>query len=387
MSVRVLHIITGLSTGGAERALYSVLAGGLAKRYKSAVISLNNEVGTFGEKIQELDVPVYSLGMRRGIPGPLVLFRLRALVRDFQPDIIQGWMYHGNLAASAAAVLALGWPAVAWNVRHSLYGLEDEKRFTRWIIRAGRVLSSWTDAILYNSRVSREQHEVFGFCAERGHVIPNGFDLEWLRPDRSVVARIRREFVIPKSAVVVGHVARFHPMKDHLSFLRAAVRLAESFPNVRFLVVGRNVGLNNPALAGIVPEALVERFVFPGERSDVRELMRAMDVLCTSSAWGEAFPNVLGEAMACGVPCVATDVGDSAVIVAESGLVVPPRDSGSLTEALAAILQMSSEKRIAMGCAARERIEEHYGLGSIVEQYASLYEGVTHKHSLFENDA
>lgn len=373
---RILHVITGLSTGGAERALYNVLAGGLAAQYQSAVMSLSN-TGTVGERIRALSLPVYALGIRGGVPHPSVLLRFRALVREFQPDVIQGWMYHGNLAASSAGMLAPGRPSVAWNVRHSLYGLEDEKRLTRWIIRTGRVFSSRADAILYNSRISREQHEAFGFATGWGRVIPNGFDLDRLGPDNAVAAKVRREFGIPASAVVVGHVARLHPMKDHASFLRAAVKVAGTFPDVHFLLVGRGVDLENPALSGIVPDALVGRFVFPGERTDVTDLMRGMDLLCTSSAWGEAFPNVLGEAMACGVPCVTTDVGDSADIVGEAGLVVPPRDTDRLTEAVEVMLRMSVEERVAMGRTARTRMEQSFGLESVVQQYAALYGDLT----------
>lgn len=368
---RFVHIITGLTTGGAERALYNLLAGGLAQRYESAVISLS-EAGTFGERIQALGVPVYTLGMRRG-PDPLALLHLRALVRVIQPDVIQGWMYHGNLAASAAAVLARGRPAVAWNVRHSLYALDDEKRLTRWIIRAGRILSSRTDATVYNSSVSREQHEAFGFCAERGRVIPNGFDLDQLRPDRSVAGRVRGEFGIPETAMVVGHVARFHPMKDHASFLRAAVKVADAFPDAHFLVVGRGVDLETSVLSGIVPERLIDRFVFPGERADVTDLMRGMDVLCTSSAWGEAFPNVLGEAMACGVPCVATDVGDSREIVGDTGWVVSPAEQQALAAAIEQALSMSEDERQALGRGARQRVEAGFSLGAVFAQYVKLY--------------
>nr|MDA3877952.1 glycosyl transferase family 1 [Halothiobacillus sp.] len=147
--MNVLHIITGLSTGGAERALYKVLAGGLAQSGNSAVLSLRDE-GAYGRKIRDLGVPVYTLGMQRGVPGPLAVTRLRRLVRSLRPAIVQGWMYHGNLAAWLAQRMAPGRPALAWNIRHSLYGLSGEKRATRQVIRANRWLSGAPDALLYN---------------------------------------------------------------------------------------------------------------------------------------------------------------------------------------------------------------------------------------------
>lgn len=370
--LRVLNIIAGLSAGGAERALYNILAGGLKEHHDHTVLSLQG-AGSIGPKIRELGVPVYALHMRRGIPTPGTLWRLRCVIRNLGPDVIQGWMYHGNLAASLAGMFAAGRPAVVWNVRQSLYDLAAEKPLTRKIIRANHWLSGRVDTIIYNSRVSRRQHEAFGFESARGLVVPNGFDLKCLKPNNVVGEAIRQKLGIPRTAQVIGHVARFHPMKDHVSFLRAAVHIASVIPNVRFLVVGRDVSLENPALAGIVPAEFIDRFIFPGECLDAYRLMHAMDVFCLSS-WSEAFPNVLGEAMACGVPCVTTDVGDCANIVENTGVVVPPSDSKALAQGLLAMLEKPDEMRRALGRAARERVECHYGLDSVVAQYIDLYE-------------
>ncbi len=370
--MKILHVITGLSTGGAERALYNLLAGGLAQRFDTVVLSLRDE-GNIGQRIQELDVPVHVLGMRGGIPMPRTLARLRHLVCKLQPDAIQGWMYHGNLAASLAARLAPGKPALAWNIRHSLYELKAEKCLTRQIIRINRMLSGCTDAVIYNSRLSRTQHEAFGFEVARGQIIPNGFDLEVLKPDPETGLAVRQEMDIPQDALVIGHVARFHPMKDHASFLRAAVQVAQEIPSLRLLIIGREVSPSHQALAGIVPPGLLDRFVFTGERSDAQRLMQAMDVFCLSS-WSEAFPNVLGEAMASGVPCVTTDVGDCADIVADTGAVVSPSDSHALARGLMAMVRKHPEERQALGQAARERVKSYYGLDSVVSRYIELYE-------------
>lgn len=371
-ALKILHVITGLATGGAERALLNLLTGGLARRYESAVLSLGDE-GSIGCWIRELGVPVHTLGMGGRLPTIGAIARLRRLVYACQPDLVQGWMYHGNLAASLAAGLAPGDPAVAWNIRQSLYSLKSEKRLTRQVVRANRVLSGGPKGVIYNSRLSRTQHEAFGFAAARGHVIPNGFDLEWLRPEQETRVAIRRELGLPQDALVVGHVARFHPMKDHASFLRAATQVARELPAARFLVVGREVSPHNPALAGIVPPDLMRRFVFTGERGDVPRLMQAMDVFCLSS-WSEAFPNVLGEAMAGGVPCVATEVGDCADVVADTGIIVPPADTEALACGLREMAGKAADERRALGQAARRRVEACYGLGSVVNEYAALYE-------------
>lgn len=375
--MRLLHIITGLSTGGAERALHNLLSSGLQREFDCHVLSLTPG-GRYADWIREQGIPVHSLNLRPGFSLLLAPFRLFRVLRAIRPDLIQGWMYHGNLVASLARGLSPGRPVVSWNVRQSLYDLGGEKFMTRQVIRAGRLLSSRADAIVYNSRQSRDQHERFGFYAASAHVIANGFDLAQWRPDEMAGERMRRALSIPAVARVVGHVARFHPMKDHAIFLRAAVEVACQLPDVHFLLVGRNVNLENPVLAGIVPSELQPRFHFLGERTDIPDLMRAMDVFCQSS-WSEAFPNVLGEAMACGVPCVTTDVGDSALIVGETGEIVPPRDEASLAHGLLGVLEMAPEDLKAMGGAARRRIEMNFGLGSVVDQYARLYRSLVQK--------
>jgi glycosyltransferase involved in cell wall biosynthesis len=285
-------------------------------------------------------------------------------------------MYHGNLASSLAGHLAPERPAVVWNIRHSLYSLSAEKPVTRQVIRANRWLSSGPSAIIYNSRLSRDQHEAFGFSDLHGQVIPNGFDTELLCPEADRGRLTRKDLRISPNATVIGHVARFHPVKDHVSFLRAAVQVMQQRSDVVCLVAGRNVNLSNLTLAGIVPSELEGRFRFVGERDDVPDLMRAMDVFCQSS-WSEAFPNVLGEAMALGVPCVATDVGDSADIVGETGVIVKPSDSESLADGLLTMLDRTKDQRMELGRAARSRIKANYALPSIVERYRTLYERIT----------
>lgn len=366
------HVITGLSTGGAERALYNVLTG-FSGELDSAVISLSNE-GTYGSRIRELGVPVYTLGMQSGLPTISSVLKLRSLVRQLQPDVIQGWMYHGNLAAWLARRFAPGRPALAWNIRHSLYSLEAEKKLTQKVIKGNRRLSGSVDALLYNSRLSRQQHENFGFCADRGRVIPNGFDLDiWKPRSEPEIQAIRDREKIPGQALVIGHVARFHPMKDHAAFVRAAVRVVESCSDVHIVLVGRDVNRNNTSLVQLVPQALQHRFHWLGERHDIPDLMPIFDIVCLTSAWGEAFPNVLGEAMACGVPCVATDVGDSRLIVGDTGVVVPPRNDAELYSALMDMVNRGAEARASLGQAARRRIEAEFSLDAVVNQYMNLY--------------
>ncbi|MFW5735485.1 MAG: glycosyltransferase [Oceanidesulfovibrio sp.] len=242
------------------------------------------------------------------------------------------------------------------------------------MIRGNRLFSKSADTIVYNSRVSRQHHEAFGFSSACGRVIPNGFATDAFIPSPETRQAIRLQLRVPADALVVGHVARLHPMKDHPGFVRAAVHVAEKHPATHFLMLGRNVREDAPELAGIVPDPLRHRFHMLGERNDVHELMQAMDVSCLSSAWGEGFPNVLGEAMSLGVPCVATDVGDSADIVGETGRIVPPRDEQALACGIMELLELPAKTRRDLGRQARERVEARYALPRIVAEYARLYE-------------
>ena len=372
--MKIIHIITTLSTGGAEQALYRLLSGGLEKRFDNLVISLADE-GVFGPLIRGMGIPVYALGMRRGLPSIRGVYKLRKVVTKFQPDVIQGWMYHGNLAAWLARHLASGLPGLAWNVRNGFYRLENEKPISRLVIRANRFLSGSPAAILYNSRLSRRQHETFGFRASCGRVIFNGFNVEQLAPSEHKARTVRAELGIPDNTRVVGHVARLHPMKDHHTFLRAAVAVAGLLRDVHIVLCGREVVWENRALTALIPGELRGRFHFLGERKDVPELMCAMDVFCQSS-WSEAFPNVLGEAMSTGLPCVATDVGDTADIVDNTGLVIPPKNETAMIAALKTMLEWPAARRESLGRAARARVNEKYSFQMMLEQYTSFYNGL-----------
>ena len=370
--MKIIHIITGLSIGGAEQALYNLLKGGLAERFDNCVISLRDK-GPMGLKISLLGVPVIALNMHAKKLPLTGLVKLIRIIREFSPDLIQGWMYHGNLIGSFSRVVAPGKPVLVWNVRHSLSDLSQEKITTQQVIRINRWFSFGADVILYNSHRSREQHEIFGFSKVGAKVIPNGIDTHIFSFSSKDRKYIRSKLGIPENACVVGHMARLHPMKDHATFMQAAKSLSYRYQNLYFLLSGRDVSFDNIMLSQELSSQVRHRFYFLGERNDVHKLMSAIDIFCLSSAWGEGFPNVLGEAMATSIPCVATDIGDSSLVVNKTGIIVPPCDVNALEEGIESLLTMSSEDRISLGRSALERIEINYKLSKIVEKYASLY--------------
>lgn len=367
----MLHIITGLSMGGAERALYKLLSGGLAQGADCAVISLSNG-GVYADKIMELGVPVYQLGIKGGVPSPYSVIKLLSVTKKFQPDLIQGWMYHGNMAASVSSLGVKREVPVCWNIRQCIYDIKDEKVLTRFVIYANSWFSSKPSSILFNSYLSKKQHKRLGFKSDQCSVIPNGFDLEVLRPDKSCSESMRAEFGIGVDEFVVGHVGRFHPVKGHKSFITAAVSLSKKVEKLKFLMVGTGVSYSNMEFAKLIPSELSEKFILLGERNDALSVMQAMDVFCQSSI-AEAFPNVVGEAMSLGLPCVVTDVGDCKKIIGDSGIVVRRCDNDALINALLEVVGMPRGRLLEMGLNARLRIKERYELSRVISEYKDLY--------------
>lgn len=334
------------------------------------VVSLMDE-GTQGAAIRAVGIPVYTLNMQTYRSSPAALLHLRRLLSSLQPDVVHGWMYHGGLAAllakrHAAAVIA---------IRQSIYDLRFEKMGTRLVIRALGQLASWMECgVIYNSAVSARQHETLGFPAGGSLVIPNGFDCERFRPDPDAGGRIRIELGIDEHALVIGHIANFRPMKDHACFLRAATLVAKNHPGVCFLLAGIGVDAGNPGIVKFLDDQALKGVVhLLSERSDVSDLYNASDIFCLSSSWGEGFPNVLGEAMACGVPCVTTGIGDTPELVGDTGRIVPPRDPIALAAALMELLALDQNERQAIGFRGRRRVIERYSLRSVVSRYEEMY--------------
>lgn len=371
--VFVLCLITALTGGGAEMMLYRLLSRLDPTRFKSQVISMM-EPGPVGDKILSLGVPVRSLGMTQGKVNPLALVKLVRWLRQDKPDVIQTWMYHADLAGGMAAMLAGGIP-VSWGIRHSELSSEVNRRLTLLTVRTCSFLSRWLPTkIVCCSEASLKIHATVGYAAEKMVMIPNGIDPELFHPNPHARLATRMQLGLPATAPVVGMIGRFDPHKDHGNFIRAARILAHVRPDVRFILCGEEITWENDQLVKwIEAEGLVDRFMLLGKRDDISNLVNAFDV-ATLSSLGEGFPNVVLEAMACGVPSVVTDVGDSALIVGDTGLVVPRRDPLALAEAWRKVLEMDPAARAELGLSARRRAISKYSLGTIVSHYEQLFE-------------
>jgi len=367
--LRVIHISTGLYTGGAETMLERLVDRVDRSRFETVVVSLKDE-GTIGPRIAARGIDVVSLGTHR-LPTPVAIRRLRRTLRELAPDVVQTWALFANVLGGGGARHA-GVGPIAWSVHHSgndLASFGPKVRATQALERrmAGRVPAR----IIACSQSSAEMMRALHYPMSKVEVIANGFDLDRFRPDPQAREGRRAELGIAADEYVVGHVARFHPVKGHDVLLAAARRVAEREPRARFVLYGNGVDAQNPALADAAA-ALGDRVLLLGEAADMEAIYPAFDVFVSSSRT-EALPLAVGEAMACGVPVVATDCGDSAAMVGDSGRVVGVGDSPALAEAILELARLDTEGLRRLGAEARSRIEAHYSLDAMTVAYEAAW--------------
>lgn len=344
------------------------------RRFDPCVISLGSK-GEIGPRIADLGIPVVALDMNPGLPNPLRMIALVNHLRRIKPDVVQTWMYHADLLGGLAARIA-GCQRVVWGLRNS----NLDKKLTKWstlmVVKACALASSWLPSkILSCSKRAAGVHTAAGYQAEKIHVIPNGFDLMRFQPDETARVDVRTELRLSPETPLVGLMARFDPQKNHAGFLRAAVMIRQRLPAVNFVLAGGGIDDGNTVLREAIRAGGLEGSIhLLGRRDDMPRLMAALDVLASSSSFGEAFPNVLGEAMACGVPCVVTDVGDSAEIVAETGRVVDTGDMVMLAQNVVELFRLPPLEWRALGRQSWERVATNYEIGHVVRLYESFYE-------------
>lgn len=371
---RILHIISDLGGGGAEIVLYRLLSLSDRERFDHRVASLTDIVHDSAD-MRKLGIPVEFMGMRRGVPDPRVIVRLSRLIRRVKPHLIQTWMYHSNLIGMLSARAARTKAPVVWGVHHTEVDPKIDKYTTVLTASACARLSGSKLSpvkIVCCSDATYNTHLKQGYPREKMKVIYNGIDTEVFKADASARRALREELGVGEEIVLIGCVARFAPVKDHRNFIEAAAILSHKYPNVRFLLCGGDIVWENAELAGWIEDAGIRgRCILLGRREDVPRVMAALDIF-VSASYSEAFPLAIGEAMSCGLPCVVTDVGDSALIVGDAGIVAHKRNPRELAAGCERLVEAGAERR-AMGMAARRRVEENFTLETTVEKYRALY--------------
>ena len=371
MKPKVVHIISDLGSGGAERSLFKLAESNLANTYDFSVICLQGE-GMYSQKLRRQGINVIALNLNY-FNFLFKLFPLASYLYKVRPQIIQGWMYHGNIAALIGKYMLFAKPKLVWNIRHSLHSIKYEKKTTQAIIYINKAFSQAANLIIYNSSNSLAQHNKYGFAKSLTSVIENGFD-ETIELNLMARNELRERYNFTESTLVIGHVARFHPMKGHEVFIKAALTILEINPCVEILMIGRNIDWNNADLIKQIPKDYHHRFTFLGEVDNAAQFMNAMDIFALSSLWGEGFPNVLGEAMLLKIPCIANNIGGCDEIMGDTGILIDmPCSIDKWRAHLTDCISMSSEERSTFGKRGRDRVITSFSMDRTQSMYDQVY--------------
>lgn len=373
--ISLFFLIRSLEYGGAERQLVELVKG-LDKRCFAITVATFYDGGALRPELEEIDgVQVVSLHKKGRWSLAPFLWRLWQMAKKANPAIVHGYMGVAN--ELCLLVGRLMGAKVVWGLRASDLDLAHYGWLSRVVFWLGARLSCFAELIIVNSNAGKNHYISKGYSGKRMMVIPNGIDTERFQPDKEVGQRVRDEWEITDGQTLIGSVGRLDPRKDHVSFLRAASLLVRERDDVRFVCVGSGPEKILRRLKLFAEELeLVERLKWAGARYDMCAVYNALDIFTSSSCWGEGFPNVIGEAMACGVPSVVTDAGDSAAIVGDAGIVVPSKDPEALCHGWKEILSLSKEEREALGLVARERIRNEFSPRLLAERTAAALEGL-----------
>jgi glycosyltransferase involved in cell wall biosynthesis len=371
--LRIAFVTSGLGVGGAETSLITLARALHERGFATLVLSLRDD-GPLGAELRRHGVTVVGCAMHR---NPFRGWHTAVFeLRRFAPQLVQGWMYHGNLFASLLCRRITLTPPAVWGVRHHLLRMRDESISTRAAIRVARMIKPHPALVIFNSEAGRRSHAALGFARHPSLVIPNGIDTTRFRPSEKARRECRMRWGFVDREFVVGWVARFHPAKDAVTFLRACRLLAERHENVRILMAGTGIDAPNTALATLIDaNGLRARIRLLGPVDAVEGLYPALDLLLLTSRT-EALPNVLLEAMASGVPCIATDVGDCAQMIGDTRCIAPVGDAARIADAATRFVSMSPSERAACGDAARRRVQEGYRAEVAVGRYVDAYRSV-----------
>ncbi|RKE72320.1 glycosyltransferase [Pseudorhodoplanes sinuspersici] len=372
-ALKIFHIITDLDVGGAEMALMRLVSNPSSLPMQHQVISLKSG-GKLEDEIRANGIPVTTIGLNGARDFGNAFVQLARLFRTKRPDLIVTWLYHADFLGTLANLSTVRAPLI-WNIRCADMDLSKYSALTRTLPRILAKLSRCATVIVTNSNAGRRAHEAYGYRARYWQTIPNGFDLLKFHPDSRARMNMREELKVAPESLLVGLIARVDPMKGHETFLAAAAKIASTVPSARFLLAGRgtdSAGFRNAIAAKGVP---ADKIILLGERLDMPAILSALD-LSVSSSRTEGFSNTVAEAMAVGIPCVVTDVGDSAIIVGDTGRVVRKDSPDELAKAIIEILMLPQEERAALGAAARDRISRNYALETISQEYAKTFAGV-----------
>ncbi|HLQ82381.1 MAG TPA: glycosyltransferase [Pseudogracilibacillus sp.] len=361
--IKITHIITGLNIGGAEKMLYKLLQNMNEKNYKIEVIVLQDK-GFYGPKIEELGIKVHEIKMKN-IPRVKDIMKIRKLIKN--ADVVQSWMYHADLINYLATRFLK--KKVIWGIRRTNLNKKENKKSTLLIAKLNALLSRRANLVISCSIAAKKTHINFGYSENKVIVIPNGFEMDKIYKDIVARSEIRDEMEIENKQVILS-IGRWNIAKDHKNLIHAYKKVENT--NTHLVLIGPNITEDNVELIEIIKESKIKNYSLLGPQSNINDYLSAADIYVSSSK-SEGFPNVIGEAMACELPCVVTDAGDSEYIVGDVGITVPIENSEELAKGIEEMLSLTNEERKKLGKKSRKRIKDNFDIEVVAKMFEEQY--------------
>ncbi|MCY7291686.1 MAG: glycosyltransferase, partial [Ferruginibacter sp.] len=297
----------------------------------------------------------------------LFLWRLYRVLKELQPKVLHGYLSTQNLLT---ILFKPFFPSTRmfWGIRATKVDFSRYSWLAAFLFKLECFFSRFADVIIVNSEAGYKYHLLQGFSEDKMVVVNNGIDTNLFKIDLNSRTKVRSEWQVLPETILIGLVGRLDPMKDHPNFLQAAALLSKNNQNLCFACIGNGGENYTQKLHQLAAQlAIADKVKWVGKRADMLEVYNAFDIVVSSSCDGEGFANAIAEAMTCGIPCVVTDIGDSALIVGDTGVVVPPKNPQALAEATSNLIDLSNSKRVVLGKMARARIINNFSVNKLVE--------------------
>jgi glycosyltransferase involved in cell wall biosynthesis len=378
--IKITHIISGLSVGGAENTLLKVASSLNQDEFKNTVISLTGG-GPISVKLKDKNINVHELNFSKSFSSLKGLYNLTRTLKSSKPHIIQTWMYHADLLGGIVTRLRTNAP-VLWNLRQSNFDNSLSKKSTILATQACVYLSKFIPStVVCGSYAARLTHQKIGYNPTIMQVLPNGYNHDQFKPDPDARGVLTKSLNITDDCFIVGFPARYHPQKDHATFFKAAAIVRQKINNVHFVLCGDSINSENSEIMSMINQNNLKDCIhLLGPVDQMESFYPALDTVVLTSSFGEGAPNIIGEAMASGVPCISTDVGDSAMIIGDTGKNVPHSDPHAMAQAILDLHKQPSHERKSLGRAARQRIIDLFPNDLMIERYEELYRRVFSQH-------
>ena len=367
---RVLHVIYSLSQGGAERTLTNICLN--SKQHIHQIVCLTNK-SFYSNLLEENNIKIYELNMNRFHNFLIAPIKFYSILRKIKPQIVQTWMYHSDLFGGLIAKLA-GIEIVIWNARSSSFKI-PEITYSSLLTSRINALLSWfvPTKIICCGKYAAQCHINQGYDSSKIKIIFNGVDTKLFAPNSKNRNLIRRKYSITTNTILIGMVARYTPLKDHVTLLKSLSLFNNFKQNWICILSGRGMNHSNYELVEMINSLNLSKKVrLIGTQTNINEIYNSLDLHILSST-SEGFPNCLIEALSSGVPCISTNVGDAKFILKDLGWVINTSNPYQLAKVIKKFSVLKESEIAKISESSRNRIKSQFSLRKLIENYDNLY--------------